>query len=367
MRESIRELSDELDLEFWFDREGIRHKITRGSSGIQINAVECPSCGDRRSRVYLNADTGLGNCFVCNARFNKMTFAHAYYGGTWKETFNNIKATLVDQGWKPKRQTTAATEVPDTIRLPDSISLPTEDGKNLSYLINRGINDDMCRYFHLRYSQYGMFAYKKDGERKMQSFDERLIIPVFDLDGTLVTFQGRDLTGKSERKYLFPVGLPGTGRFLYNGQNANGSKRLVIGEGAFDVIAIKMALDEEPDLRDVTPVGSFGKHLSFGSIDANDQLGRLVELKRSGLSEVTIMWDGEHSALVAALAAADKIVGVGLKCKVAFLPQDKDPNEVEGEIVRRAFYEAKLYTKAQGVALMLNNPYKDKKVSLSFD
>ena len=66
----------------------------------------------------------------------------------------------------------------------------------------------------------------------------------------------------------------------------------MICEGVFDVFGAKLALDEEIALRGVVCCASFGMHLSFGSIDGNDQLGRLLRLKGYGLEEVTMMWDG---------------------------------------------------------------------------
>jgi DNA primase len=98
-------------------------------------------------------------------------------------------------------------------------------------------------------------------------YNRRVLIPIYDLDGKLVSFQGRDITGTAEKKYLFPPGYArATGEHLYNGHNVIGRPSdVVVGEGAFDVIAIKVAFDADPTLRDVVPVGTFGKHLSHGA------------------------------------------------------------------------------------------------------
>ncbi len=89
--------------------------------------------------------------------------------------------------------------------------------------------------------------------RAAQKGERRLLIPVYDLDGKLVTFQGRDIIGDQDAKYLFPPALPGTGRFLYNGHNAVRARRIAMGEGAFDVFSLKAAIDGESDLRDIVP------------------------------------------------------------------------------------------------------------------
>jgi DNA primase len=355
----ISELAEELDLEFWLDRESKPFKLTRGASGMQINVRECPSCGDRRWRTYLNADTGRGNCFVCNQTFNKATFIHAALGEpAWRETGKHMEQVLREQGWRPKKLVSVAVEDGE-IQLPTSFALPTPDGQNLIYLENRGIDADLARYFHLRFCEEGWWNFtKEDGSRGGQRFDMRVILPVYDLDGTLKTFQGRDVTGNAEvERYLFPKGLPGTGRYLYNGHNVGRAKQVAVGEGAFDVFSIKKALDEDVELRNVVAIGTFGKHLSYGSMDADDQLGRFIQLRREGLETVTIMWDGAKSALTAALDAAKLLKGIGLKVKIALLPRDKDPNEVLPVTVRKAFYAATPYDAKLDVMWRLRNPY----------
>ena len=364
MRNDFDELVKEFDLEYWFDQESRPYKLTHGSSGQQINAQECPACGDKRWLTYLNAATGSGNCFVCNTTFSKLGFVRAALGFEpddkkgWGETFKHVKACMADAGWRPRKKVAVHVEYPKA-ELPESFELPTEDNQNLVYLENRGIDVDMCRYFHLRYCIKGRNDFtREDGSKGYQRFDGRVIIPVFDLDGTFVTYQGRDTTGLAgDKKYLFPAGLPGTGRYLLNGQSALRTRHVVMGEGAFDVMAIKAALDKEPDLRDMVPVGSFGKHLSFGNLDGDDQLGRFRQLKKSGLELVTIMWDGEPKAVIAALDAAERLTQIGLKVKIALLPADKDPNEVLPEVVRKAYLEATLYSKLLSIKWRLNNPY----------
>lgn len=360
-----QEILDQLDMEYWLERESRPYRMSRGRSGWQLQIRECPNCGNEKWRTYLNAETGVGNCFVCNETFSKKKFIHLALGHDperrdhWRETFRHIRECVREQGWRPKRETTVAVEYGD-IELPTSFALPTPDGQNLVYLEKRGITGDIARFFHLRYCIRGRWNFvREDGRPGWQSFDNRVIIPVFDLDGQLRTFQGRDITGLAgDQKYLFPTGLPGTGRFLYNGQNAHGAKRVCLGEGAFDVMAIKIALDEHVHLRDVVPLGSFGKHLSYGDMNGDDQLGRFIRLQREGLEEVTIMWDGEWAALKSALDAAHLLHGIGLRVRLALLPADTDPNEVDRAVVAEAFEKAVPFTPLLAVKWRLTDPFK---------
>lgn len=359
---SISEINEELDFEFFLDRESIAFRKSRGSSGMQFHLKTCPACGDERWRTYMGEDSGLGNCFVCNASFNNLTFVHRYLGfeakDRWGETFSFLRDVLKEQGWRPKREAVEV-EYSEEARLPESISLPTPNGENLTYLEQRGFSGEVSKYFAFRYCQHGWWLFKdEDNKHGSQNFSNRVIIPVFDVYGSLKTFQGRDLGGVSDRKYLFPKMLPGTGRFLLNGQNVMATDSVCMGEGAFDVAAIKVAFDQEASLRHVVPIGSFGKHLSHGALDGRDQLGQFLILKSRGLKNVTIMWDGEKKALLAALDAAKILTGIGLLVRIALLPPGKDPNEVPYDVVRSAYVGAKPWTPALDVKWRLRNPYK---------
>jgi DNA primase len=355
----LGELLELVDMEWWLDREGVQYRVTHGSRGTQLNIKECPVCGSNSWKVYLNADTGLGNCFAGDhppgENYNKFSFIKASLGLGGGEAVDHIKEVARELGWRAPRKTAVEVQLekPD-LALPESFPVPI-NGKNLRYLAERNIDVETAAFFHLRFSKKGVFWYRtEDGKVRYQNYANRIIIPIFDLNGELVSFQGRDITGEADKKYLFPPGYSSTGRFLYNGQNVKGLERIAIGEGAFDVMAVKIALDGEMALRDVGVVGTFGKHLSYGAEDGRDQLGALLELKRMGLKEATFIWDGEIGALDAAADAAQMVKSVGLSARIAVLPPYKDPNEVAPAVVRQAFWSAIEATPGNLVKLRMN-------------
>lgn len=339
--QNLGEVLEQLDIESYLDREGIQYREAHGSSGLQLNVKTCPRCGGDKWKVFLSAETGLGNCFSgsCEAKFNKFTFIRDHTGLDNGKTAAHIFQVAKEMGWRPPRKSVVAVNTAvRSIKLPHSMPIPI-NGRNLAYLENRGIKISVAEYFHLRFCHKGLFAYTDDyGDRKFQNFSSRIIIPVFDLDGELVSFQGRDITGTAEKKYLFPSGFASTGVHLFNGHNVHNTERVVVGEGVFDVAAQKMALDSDPDLRDVVPVGTFGKHLSSGS--EGSQLGKFMELQRRGVKEVTIMWDGELKATDDAIDAGTLLKSVGFKVRIAMLPNGRDPNEVPPEVVCAAYWKA---------------------------
>lgn len=337
----LQEAIESLDIESWLDDQGITYKQARGARGRQANVKECPVCGNSNWKVYIGLETGLGNCFSgdCETRYNKWSFIKASLGtDSARDTAEHIKNFAKTQGWRPKKRAAVAVNLDTELKLPKSIALP-HNRRNLKYLDNRNITGTIAQYFHLRFSLDGKFFYRDDdGKTRAQNYANRVIIPVFDLEGDLVTFQGRDITGAADKKYLFPPGFASTGSVLYNGQNALNAKHVVIGEGVFDVAATKIALDEQAELREVVPIGSFGKHLSHG--DDASQLAKLTALRDRGLEMVTFLWDGEPKAIDAAIEAALMVKKIGLTARVAVLPEGRDPNEVPPSVVRDAFWKA---------------------------
>lgn len=343
-QDTIGEILDKIDMEAWLSREAIDYKVTRGARGVQLNVKECPCCGNSNWKVYLNQDTGLGNCFHgdCEAKFSKWSFIKAALGSGLnnKEVVEHCKAVAAEQGWRPKVVSATAAQEPGELRLPKSMPLPIK-GHNLKYLDARGIDLATAKFFGLRYCHEGGFAYTdpESGLRRWQKYDRRIIIPIYDLEGDLVSYQGRDITGKSDKKYLFPPGFASTGAYIYNGQNAYGCVDACMGEGAFDVFSIHAALSQDDTLRNVASIGSFGKHLSSGN-DGKSQLDELLKLRDRGLKRLTFMWDGENRAILDAIKAALLVRRYGIVTRVAILPTDKDPNEVPAQVVRQAYWNA---------------------------
>lgn len=350
----LAEVLNRLDIGAYLDREGIEYRETHGSSGAQYNLRECPVCGAAKWKVFLNVESGLGNCFSgsCEAKFNKFSFIRAHSGLDNSKTAAHIFEVSKEMGWRPPRKSVAAVNtVSKAIKLPYSHPLPI-NGRNLAYLENRGINSSIAEYFHLRFCQKGLLSYEdKYGNKKYQDFSKRVIIPVFDLDGELVSFQARDITGTAEKKYLFPNGFASTGAHLYNGHNVRGTERVVVGEGAFDVAAQKIAIDSDHDLRDIVPVGTFGKHLSFGH--ENSQMAKFITLRERGVKEIIMMWDGEIKATDDAIDAGTMLKSVGFNVKIAMLPANCDPNEVPKEVVCAAIWNAAPLTSESAIKIRM--------------
>jgi len=339
--DELTELLEMTDPEDYLDWLGVDYLVTRGRSGVQLNIKECPRCGGRDRKVYLNAETGLGNCFhgscVDNPGFNLFSFSKAFFDDSAKEAIAQLKQYASTVGWKPKKAKPLSLDVKsaDGVTLPESYALPI-NGKNLSYLQARGLSSELVEELGWRFCRHGHFDYTRpDGNKGQQSYDSRVIIPVFDLEGVVRTFQGRDITGTADNKYLFPPGLAGTGQFLYNAHNALGSQTIVICEGAFDVASTVAAVREDHSQK-IGVVGSFGKRISMSESGAEDQLSQLYALRDAGAKRFVFLWDGEFAALDDACKEAQQLRRYNFDTYIAILPQDKDPNEAQAWEIRAA-------------------------------
>lgn len=347
----LSEVLGDLDMETLLDWEGITYKVTHGASGEQLNLKECPSCGHEDWKVFMNRESGLGNCFHGSCElgsFNKFSFIEAYLGSPSKRyVVDFILQKGADLGWRPKARSSTVQLATADLVLPRSIPIPDSHGCNLEYLEHRNVTGEVAEYFSLRYCSGGTYKFSAHGRDCYQDYSSRVIIPIFDHHGDLVTFQGRDVTGTAEPKYLFPPGLASTGRYLYNAHNAWLHEHVAIGEGVFDCMAMKVAFDDDPDLRHIVPLASFGVTLSQYN-DGADQASQLIAMKAKGLRRVTIMWDGERAAIKKAWEAARTIEQLGLRAFIALLPRDRDPAELPSEAVRAAFLGAQDMSRPDG-------------------
>lgn len=337
------ELLERIDMEWLLDREGITYRESYGRSGRQLNVRTCPACGSSGYKVYMNAESGLGNCFSADCpspKFGKWKFIANLFDVRGRAMNALLQDLAREQGWRPKRESVAAPQVYGERELPEAVEVASMP-EVPEYLARRGIDKALAGYFGLQWCERGKFSVEVNGLKIVQDYSNRILLPVLDLDQTLVTFQGRDVTGTAEKRYLFPPTFAASGAYLYNGFNWQpGMDTLVICEGVFDVIGAKRAIDAHMELRDMLPVGTFGMHLSMNSPAGDDQFGRLRQLMKVGLKRVIFLWDGEYKAVKAAAEASIHLRGIGLEAYVAILPVKKDPGDATTVEIRDAILGA---------------------------
>ena len=324
-RAELQRALDKINIETFLDREAVDYRPSYGTKGLQLNLTECPACGEGGRKTYVNAETGLGNCFhgACGMKFNKFKLLKAVSGLSGADFDNFVKAVAEEQGWMPKKERPEL--VLADLKLPSKLFPLPVNGQNLQYLQDRGVSLDSCKWFNLAYCHGGWWGYKlDDGTEKWVSYDQRIIIPIADLDGKLVSFQGRDITGEKLPKYLFPIGYAVAGSHLYNAHTFQEGvhTHAVVGEGAFDAIAVHQATDGIPECAAMLALATFGMHLSGGE---DGQIAKFIKLHERGLRTITFLWDGESKAMSYAIKCGLLLTGVGFTVRIGRLPAGYDP------------------------------------------
>jgi DNA primase len=355
----LNDALEKIDVEWLLTREGISYKESYGRSGRQLNARTCPFCHTSEYKIYINAESGIGNCFSgsCPQKtFNKWSLCKGIFELEGRNLVNLIQELAREQGWRPmvKANNLGLQDI-NTLDIPPEAVPAWQMDVMPEYLVRRGITKDLAEHFSLYWSEKGVWRFMDPrGFQGKQDYSNRILLPIFDLNGEMVSFQGRDTTGEAEQRYLFPPGFASAGAYLYNAVNvAEGTETVVVSEGVFDVIQVKRSLVMNPKTEHMAPIGTFGMHLSSGNPSGNDQLGRLRQLKRErGVKRVIFLWDGERKAAAEAIRVGLECIKVGLQVCIGLVPDGKDPGNSNPLQIQEAVINAlPLRTKLDAVRI----------------
>ena len=239
-----------------------------GGSQLKVNG-QCPFCGEDRAdmRLYVNAKTGIGQCFHCGTAFNAYKFIMAHEGCSYK------KAKAIAEGdpndWDRSQSTPQ--DAPE-LAWPAGDAIVDSPEAQL-YLKERGITDSLVRHFGMYFARHPVPI----GGRLFHS-ENRIVIPIHDINGRPVSWQARTIC-KAKPKYLFPPGFKGA-ETLYNAWSIpKDADYLIICEGLFDVFGWW-----KHGAKNV--VATFGKKIS------QDQV---AIIRRIAPKLVFIAWDSDAS------------------------------------------------------------------------
>lgn len=292
---------DYLDEHFSIDR-------VSGGRELLLND-DCPFCSGT-GKIYINAKSGRGMCHKCSTGFSPIKFIMAHQGCG----YSDAKAILEKgTGWQRMEE-----EEPeeDPLWFPPAAAF---EGDPAAYLNGRGISEGLRLYARMYYCDQNVQI-----EDRVFWTSKRIIIPIYDREGNPASWQGRDITGRSKIKYLFPPGFRGA-EHLYNIHNVQPGKLLVICEGAFDALGwIRAGV--------TNVVATFGKKMS------ELQLSQIAALKPSCLF---LAWDSD-----AAWQKYGFVERSGhLFNDVRLVDLDgKDADELDRSALRLALHNAKRYS-----------------------
>lgn len=275
--------------------------------------TRCPFHDDRHPSFSINVDTGMFVCGSqrCGARGNFPLFYKLSEGiATWAEVFKQLKITRVAKDIEDLFATKAKPQKQYFISPfpapPDALVEPLG---SVRYLVERGLGQSIIDAYGLVYGRLGFSA--------GISVADSIVAPVWDLDGTYLTFQVRYLNPDNPLRWRTPSGSP-IQKLLYGGWRVpwNESGKLWIVEGASDVWNLFH--------HGIQAVGLFTKEAS------DSQLLRLQQLCVTfGLTPVVCL-DGDtvtpkrdYGAII-----QHELLAFGLDAKLIHLEKHEDPGSL---------------------------------------
>ncbi len=161
----------------------------------------------------------------------------------------------------------------------------------------------------------GLIRSGGEGERYYDFFRNRILFPIRNIEGKIISFGGREITGEGP-KYL---NLPETevyqkNRVLYGlwegKESIRSQKKVILVEGYIDVLRCFQS-----GIRNV--VATCGTALTPGQ----------ANLMKRFTSHVVIVYDGDEAGLSAAMRATSILLQAGLAVSAVTLPEGKDPDD----------------------------------------
>lgn len=352
-QQTIQEIQSRIDM---LDVVGNFVKLKRrGTNYLGL----CPFHNEKTPSFTVSPSKEIYKCFGCGKSGNAIGFVMEHEKFTYPEALKwlanryNIEIEETESSPEYKEQQ----QVSDSLHILNQFAVKyfaaqlkeTEEGQTnaLSYLKERGFNDDIIEKFQIGYcpesgeaftrealkQQYSGDLLKKSGlsvERNGQLYDNyrgRIIFPIHNQSGKIIGFGAR-VIGSSDRgpKYInTPENeLYVKSKILYGSYFARHPidklDECFLVEGYTDVTAMHQAGIENV-------VASGGTSLTI------DQL-RLI---RKYTNNLTIIYDGDSAGIKAALRGLDLAMEEGLNVQLVLIPDNEDPDSYVKKVGADAF------------------------------
>ena len=324
----IREKTDIVDI--------IGERIPLEKRGKNFFGV-CPFHDDTSPSLCVSREKQIYTCFSCHATGNVFTFLMNYD----KMTFPNILAYLGDKvgvdtkGLKVKKTNTKYDKYYDIYDLSKKYfqnNLSSEAGNNArNYLKSRGINDEIIKKFEIGLSlnskddltklltlkKYELVDLNKIGlsSDSHDIYIDRIMFPLYDLNGRVVAFSGRRYDNIKENKYVNTKETPifKKGELLYHYHIAREESRIkkcvIIMEGFMDVIR-------------ASSIGINNTIALMGTALTKEHINLIKKLSNN----IILCLDGDAPGRKAAYNIGDMFLKENIEVKIVTLPNDDDPD-----------------------------------------
>ena len=301
----------------------------------------CPFHDDHSPSMSVSREKQIYTCFSCGATGNVFKFIQDYENITFMEAVKkcaDMANVIVDIGnVKKVNKNQSLYDIYELSQKFYQNNINTEAGtKAKEYLKSRKITNDMIKEFGIGLSLKDKDSLTKLLKKKEFSdkdlirsglvnendyelndiYRNRIMFPLYDLNGKIIGYNGRVYNGETENKYINSkeTDIFKKRELLYNYHKAKEecrkTKRVIIHEGQLDVIRTSSI-----GLKDcVATLGTaFGKEQAM--------------LIRKLSSNVILCFDGDEAGLKATKSAIVELSKLGITPMIVRLEDNLDPDE----------------------------------------
>ncbi len=189
----------------------------------------CPKCNHHKLKLSVNIDKGAFKCWICDYSGTKISplirrFAPSYYAD-WRLLEGEVDLDKYDTIFAEQEELP-----PQVIDLPENFQTLTGKKtrvkrKALNYLYSRGFTDTDILAWKIGFCDFG-------------EYQDRVIVPSFDVQGNLNFFVARSYTD-DWMKYKNPKVSKD---IIFNGLNVDWDSDIVLVEGVFDAMKCRNAI-----------------------------------------------------------------------------------------------------------------------------
>ena len=301
----------------------------------------CPFHDDHNPSMSVSPEKGVYKCFVCGNAGNVFNFVMEYEKVSFYESVKIVADKIgvsIDISTS-KKENTKKSPLYDIYNISYKFyqnNLNTVYGKEAKkYLLNRKIDEDVIKNFNIGLSlsdselcnALKAKGFKDDdivssgvavqnGNNIYDIYKNRIMFPLYDLEGNVVGFSGRIYNQKSESKYINTkeTEIFKKGELLYNyhiaKKEARKEKNIIVVEGFMDVIRL-------------STIGIVNVVASMGTAVTKYQLNLIQKLAPN----ITLMFDGDKAGEKATNAFIELANGNDSNIKVVRLEDNLDPDE----------------------------------------
>ena len=301
----------------------------------------CPFHDDHSPSMSVSRERQIYTCFSCGATGNVFKFIQDFENISFKEAVKkcaDMAGIIVNIG--QTKTNTKNQELYDIYELSQKFyqnNINTELGRRAKeYLYNRKLDDDVIKEFGIglslndkdsltkllkskKYSEKDLLRSGLVNESEYDIHDvyrNRIMFPLYDLNGKIIGYNGRVYNGEKENKYINSkeTDIFKKRELLYNYHRAKDECRkkqcVIIMEGPMDVIR-------------AYTVGVKNCVAALGTAFGTGQAMLIRKLS----SNVILCFDGDDAGLKATKGAIEELGKLGIIPKIVRLEDNSDPDE----------------------------------------